>query len=89
MAPDLPQKVVGIRPGEKIHEVMITEEDSRNTYELPDRYIIMPEFRSYKRPEPEELGAKLVKPGFRYSSDNNGDWLDDSRLAAMFRENVK
>jgi UDP-N-acetylglucosamine 4,6-dehydratase len=83
MARDLPHKIVGIRPGEKIHEVLITEEDSRNTYELPDRYIIMPDFRSYSRPEPEELGAKPVQKGFRYASDNNGDWLDENRFAAM------
>lgn len=86
MAPELPHKVVGIRPGEKIHEVLITEEDSRNTYELPDRYIIMPEFRSYQRPDPDEIGATVVAPGFRFSSDSNDDWLDDERLAAMIKE---
>lgn len=86
MAPNLPHKVVGIRPGEKIHEVLVTEEDSRNTFELPDRYVILPEFRSYARPAAGEIGAKPVEPGFRYSSDNNSDWLDSARLAAMFRE---
>jgi hypothetical protein len=43
----------------------------------------MPDFRSYSRPEPEELGAKPVQKGFRYASDNNGDWLDENRFAAM------
>ncbi len=86
MAPDLPQKTVGIRPGEKIHEVLITEEDSRNTYELPDRYLILPDFRKYTRPEAGDLGAMPVKPGFRFSSDNNSDWLDQARLAAMIED---
>ncbi|MEQ8356276.1 MAG: UDP-N-acetylglucosamine 4,6-dehydratase (inverting) [Kiloniellaceae bacterium] len=89
MAPDLPQKVIGIRPGEKIHEVLITEEDSRNAYEFSDRYIILPDFRSYQRPNPEEQGAKPVKPGFRYSSDNNSDWLDEARFAAMIEGSGK
>ena len=89
MAPDLPQKVVGIRPGEKIHEVLITEEDSRSTFELPDRYVILPEFRKYSRPEAAEIGAKPVRPGFRYSSDNNSDWLNGDRLATMFGESRK
>ena len=86
MAPALPQRAVGVRPGEKIHEVLITEEDSRNTFEFPDRYMIMPEFKSYIRPNPEELGAVPVAARFRFSSDNNADWLDSSRLAQMMRE---
>lgn len=89
MAPNLPHKVVGIRPGEKIHEVLITEEDSRSTFELPDRYMILSDFRKYSRPEATELGAMPVKPGFRYSSDNNADWLNDTRLAAMIDEGRK
>jgi UDP-N-acetylglucosamine 4,6-dehydratase len=83
MAPDVPHKVVGIRPGEKIHEVLITEEDSRNTWELPDRFVILPEFRTYAGSNPKDLGATMATPGFRYSSDNNSDWLDPSRLALM------
>ena len=89
MAPGLPHKVVGIRPGEKIHEVLISEEDSRNAYELPDRYIILPDFRSYRRPSPEEQGAKPVTQGFRYSSDNNTDWLDEARFSAMLATTSK
>jgi hypothetical protein len=49
----------------------------------------MPEFRSYQRPEPDELGATKVAPGFRFSSDNNSDWLDEKRLTAMFEETAK
>ena len=86
MAPALPHREVGIRPGEKIHEVLITEEDSRNTFELADRYMIMPEFKSYVRPIPEEFGASPVKPGFKFASNNNDDWLDETRLATMMQE---
>src|SRR3546814_17390304 len=44
MAPDLPQRIVGIRPGEKIHETLITDDDARSPYELADRYMLLPEF---------------------------------------------
>ena len=62
--------IVGIRPGEKLHEVLLTEDESRNAYDSGDRYII--------RPEPGNLPA-----GFRYSSDNNADWLTVAQLETM------
>lgn len=82
MAPHLPQKIIGIRPGEKLHEVMITEDDARNTFELDDRYVIYPSMPFWTIPN-RPSGAKPVPEGFRYSSDNNTDWLDDARLMAM------
>lgn len=82
MAPDLPIKLIGIRPGEKLHEVMITEDDARSTIELADRYVIQPEL-SWWKPESNVSDGKPVVPGFRYGSDNNTDWLDAERVRSM------
>ncbi|MGF1631594.1 MAG: UDP-N-acetylglucosamine 4,6-dehydratase (inverting) [Kiloniellaceae bacterium] len=89
MAPDLPQRVVGIRPGEKIHEVLITEDDARSTYELSDRYMILPTFWERMHKTFPNSGAKPVAPGFRFVSNVNEDWLDAERLAAMITESEK
>jgi len=86
MAPHLPHKPVGIRPGEKLHEVMITEDDSRQTFELPDRFVIEPAFAFWTHEPYRRLGAKPVTDGFRYASDTNTDWLDDARLMRLLAE---
>jgi UDP-N-acetylglucosamine 4,6-dehydratase len=85
MAPNLPTHCIGIRPGEKLHEAMITEDDARNTYELSDRYVITPAFY-------EDLGrhlppdAKSVPEGFRYSSENNPNWLNLDEMKSFLDE---
>ena len=82
MAPQANQKIIGIRPGEKLHEVMITEDDSRNTVELADRYIIEPEpiaLPSYVSRD----GGNPVSDGFRYSSDSNNEWLHADGLRGL------
>jgi UDP-N-acetylglucosamine 4,6-dehydratase len=89
MAPSLPHKVVGIRPGEKIHEVLITEDDARNAFELADRYVILPEFRERRRKAILTADAKPVPPGFRFASNSNNDWLDAERLQGMIAESEK
>jgi len=83
IAPGIPQKTIGIRPGEKLHEVMITEDDSRNTICLPDRYIIEPAFEFWKESGKGPQGAEQVKDGFRYASDTNDDWLDVETFKKM------
>ena len=83
MAPGMPHKVVGIRPGEKLHEVMITEDDARATLELADRYLIQPWFNSWNNAPYLAAGAKPVADGFRYSSDTNPVWLNDDEIARM------
>lgn len=83
MAPGLPHKVVGIRPGEKLHEVMITEDDARATLELADRYLIQPWFNSWDKAPYLAAGAKPVADGFRYASDTNPVWLNDDEIAHM------
>ena len=82
LAPDLPHRTIGIRPGEKLHEVMITEDDSRTTKEIGDRYVIEPAFGLFDRPV-RFPGAKPVPEGFRYASDTNEEWLDPDRTKKM------
>jgi UDP-N-acetylglucosamine 4,6-dehydratase len=72
----LPHKV-GISR-EKLHEVMVTEDDSRSTVELSDRYVIEPMFHWWKRRSFAEDGAARVADGFRYASDTNTQWLDST-----------
>lgn len=83
MAPDLPHRTVGIRPGEKLHEVMITEDDSRQTLELADRFVIRPPSDLWTGEKLRALGAKPVTEGFRYGSDNNTKWMDVNSLRKL------
>lgn len=83
MAPDLPQKVVGIRPGEKLHEVMVTEDDARTTIELEDRYIILPFSLESATYDKYRQSGQFVPDGFRYSSDSNKQWLKNGALTDL------
>lgn len=83
LGPGLPRKNVGIRPGEKLHEVMVPEDDARTTVEIDDRYIILPAF--LKNPTEAWLatGAKPVDAEFRYASDINDEWMSIDELNEM------
>lgn len=83
MAPGSKTKIIGIRPGEKLHEMMISSDDARNTVDLGDRYAIEPDFVEYTRRSFRDDGAKAVADGFVYSSDINDDWLDNDGLKRM------
>jgi UDP-N-acetylglucosamine 4,6-dehydratase/5-epimerase len=83
MAPGVPHKVVGIRPGEKLHEVMVPEDDGRTTIALDDRYIIEPQFPWWSHAPHTANGARPVANGFRYSSDHNDEWLDAKGMRAL------
>lgn len=80
VAPDMPTETVGIRAGEKLHEVMITEDDARATLELDDRFVICPNFDGWNANHYETLGGQRVADGFRYSSDRNDEVLDAQTL---------
>ncbi|MFH0902507.1 MAG: UDP-N-acetylglucosamine 4,6-dehydratase (inverting) [Pseudomonadota bacterium] len=73
IAPDADHEVVGIRPGEKLHEVLITEDEARKTIDLGDRFVILPPVE-WQAPDREHVGAHCPE-GFRYSSDSNDQWL--------------
>jgi UDP-N-acetylglucosamine 4,6-dehydratase len=87
MAPGAGIEVVGIRPGEKLHEMMISADDARITAELGDRFAIEPAFVEYPR-VPFRLGAGpgAVPEDFAYASDTNTDWLTGPALMAMVEE---
>ena len=80
VAPECKQEIVGIRPGEKLHEQMIGAEDSHFTFEYQDHFKILPTINNWgSSPERIKDGRK-VSEGFIYSSDNNLDWMTDSQL---------
>ncbi len=82
IAPECEQRVIGIRPGEKIHEEMITASDSFSTYDLGKYYAILPQTPVWKMKDfIEHFGAKKVAAGFCYNSGTNAEWLtvDDLR----------
>ncbi len=83
LAPDLPQTVVGIRPGEKLHELMVTTDDARSTLELEDRYIIEPTLTFWSNAHLTGNGASLVAGDFEYASNINSEWLDGEHLLAL------
>lgn len=80
LAPEAKQKVVGIRPGEKLHEQMISEEDSYYTYEYPEHYKILPAINNWNTCEKRIKDGKRVAEGFIYASDNNSEWMSDDAL---------
>lgn len=82
MAPDLSMRAVGIRPGEKIHEMMITQEDAANTLEFEKYYVIKPFYTSWTSNIAGFLG-KPVGDGFEYHSGNNTDWLSIEQMRTM------
>ena len=87
MPPGCTRKEGGIRPGEKLHEVMVTTEDSFTTYEYDKHYIIYPQmvWSTSRRPEPT---GKKVEEGFYYSSGNNREWLSVEDLKRLLKTDV-
>ena len=81
MAPDLPLKTVGIRPGEKLHESLITSEDARTTIELGDRFIIEPQFPTWGDYQHDFHGGIPVPEFFSYTSENNSQQLSAEELS--------
>src|SRR5579885_237529 len=86
VAPNLGQKIVGIRPGEKLHEIMIPADDSRWTVELDDRFVILASFAAAAREAYINRGARPVPEGFAYSSDANPERLDARGLQALLAQ---
>ena len=82
VAPDAKQEIVGIRPGEKLHEQMISEEDSYYTYEYPEHYKILPAINNWGTCKKRIQDGKKVDDGFIYSSETNKEWMSDEDLLA-------
>jgi UDP-N-acetylglucosamine 4,6-dehydratase/5-epimerase len=87
VAPDSRQEIVGIRPGEKLHEQMIGAEDSYYTYEYPEHYKILPAINNWDKDSKRIKDGKRVAEGFVYASDNNAEWMTDVQLQAWIDAN--
>lgn len=83
IGPECELKMVGIRPGEKLHEVMVPEDDARLTLEYPDHFRILPAHHTWGGKPYPAGDATLCPDGFSYSSDSNTEWLDESQLRDM------
>ncbi|MBR9905880.1 MAG: polysaccharide biosynthesis protein, partial [Gammaproteobacteria bacterium] len=80
IAPEAKQEIVGIRPGEKLHEQMIGSEDSHFTYEYAEHFKILPSINNWGNSIERIKDGKKVPEGFVYSSDNNTEWMTDNEL---------
>ena len=81
VAPNTKQKIIGIRPGEKIHEQMIGFEDAPHTYEYDKYYKILPAIHNWSQDQNRIKNGKLVPSDFTYSSDNNKEWMTKEELS--------
>ena len=87
--PECRQVEVGIRPGEKLHEEMISISDSINTYDLGKYYVILPQKTVFNLNDfINHFNAKLVDPNFSYNSEQNNEWLDVKRLRKLIKKHV-
>ena len=84
IGPECELMEIGIRPGEKIHEVLITQEEARNTYEFDEYYLVEPQYRWWDKANMK--GGKKVDKEFVYSSDNNEKWLSIEELNGMIKD---
>jgi UDP-N-acetylglucosamine 4,6-dehydratase len=81
LAPQATCEVIGIRPGEKLHEVLLTEDEARHSLKVENGYVILPEYASWPLREVE--GGRALEPGFHYASDVNDWWLTVDDLKEM------
>ena len=87
VAPEAKQEVVGIRPGEKLHEQMISAEDAYYTYEYEEHYKILPTINNWSACPIRIKDGKRVPEGFVYASDNNQEWMSDAQLQEWIDKN--
>jgi UDP-N-acetylglucosamine 4,6-dehydratase len=87
IAPKAEHKIIGIRPGEKLHEQMISAEDSDYTYEYPEYYKILPQINDWSEDNKRTKGGVKVATGFVYSSDKNLEWMTKAELQTWVDSN--
>ncbi|WP_114351494.1 UDP-N-acetylglucosamine 4,6-dehydratase (inverting) [Saliterribacillus persicus] len=83
IAPECKMEFIGIRPGEKLHEAMITEDDARKTLDMGDYYVIQPEFPWWNKDLAHQ--GKVLEDGFSYVSNVNDDWLTIEDLRELVK----
>jgi UDP-N-acetylglucosamine 4,6-dehydratase/5-epimerase len=86
VAPGTRVEFTGIRPGEKLHEVLVSDDEARNTLEFEDMYVIRPSFRWWE--EQRWSNGKPLQDGFRYASETNSEWLTPSELCSLVGEST-
>lgn len=84
IAPEAEKEIVGVRPGEKIHETMLTREEARHAREFPERFVITPELDFWQDGAWDD--GKPLPEGFQYSSGDNDQWLSQDQLRAMIED---
>lgn len=87
IAPDATHKIIGIRPGEKLHEQMIGIEDAYHTYEYPEHFKILPSINNWCKDPKRIKDGKRVAEGFSYTSENNTQWMTKDELQNWLTEN--
>jgi len=87
VAPEARQEIIGVRPGEKLHEQMIGFEDAPHTYEYSDHFKILPAINNWSQDPIRISSGRLVPSDFTYSSDNNKDWMTPEQLRVWIKEN--
>jgi len=87
IAPHAKHEIVGIRPGEKLHEQMIAPEDAPHTYEFDDYYKILPAIHNWSKDPQRINGGRPVSSDFTYSSDNNSEWMTIETLKSWVESN--
>lgn len=89
ISPNAKHPIVGIRPGEKLHEEMITESDSLNTIDCGRYYVIIPSHPNWNKDDYlKSFNAKFVKPGFKYNSGENEEWIGPEEIRKLIKANV-
>ena len=88
IAPKAKYNIIGIRPGEKLHEEMISGDDASSTYEYSDYYKILPQIYEWVKDEMRIKGGKKVPEGFTYRSDKNSEWMTKSDLQIWIDRNI-
>ena len=89
IAPGCEQEIVGIRPGEKVHELLITRDDARLTLEFDDYYVVKPAIHMWNMTGSEVYGGQRGRPvaaDFEYASNNNDRWITVERLRELVEE---
>lgn len=87
IAPNAKQEIIGIRPGEKLHEQMIGAEDSLYTYEYPEHFKILPAINNWDQDVNRIKAGIRLQEGFSYTSDNNTEWMSEDDLQAWIDDN--
>jgi UDP-N-acetylglucosamine 4,6-dehydratase/5-epimerase len=87
VAPECELRIVGIRPGEKIHEILVSEDEARHTVETKSMYVILPSFPWWNTSSWE--GARALAEGFSYTSDNNPEWLTTEKFWSLVDDHNK